>query len=63
MQQSLDDVGEELNDMRSELHKLMAVIQMKDKEIDELEQQLRSSKSQVNERSVGNEIIKSQIDD
>lgn len=49
-QQSLDDVGEELNHMRTELHKLMEVIQVKDQEIEGLEGQLQEVKRLATER-------------
>ena len=49
-QQSLDDVGEELTHMRTELHKLMEVIQVKDQEIEELEQQLKDAQQQATTR-------------
>ncbi|XP_060569764.1 flagellar attachment zone protein 1-like isoform X3 [Ruditapes philippinarum] len=46
-QESLDDVGTELRDMRDELHKLMGVIESKDHAIETLENQLRTSKGEV----------------
>lgn len=46
-QESLDDVGTELRDMRDELHKLMGVIESKDHAIETLENQLRSSKEEI----------------
>lgn len=38
--------------MRTELHKLMEVIQVKDQEIDELEQQLQEARELARERYV-----------
>lgn len=46
-QESLDDVGTELRDMRDELHKLMGVIESKDHAIETLENQLRTSKGEI----------------
>lgn len=46
-QESLDDVGTELHEMREELHKLMGVIESKDHAIETLENQLRTSKDQI----------------
>ncbi len=46
-QQSLDDVGAELTQMRTELQKLMEVIQTKDQAIEDLEAQLKVSKDKV----------------
>lgn len=46
-QESLDDVGTELRDMRDELHKLMGVIESKDHAIETLENQLRTSKGEM----------------
>ena len=47
LQESLDDVGSELHEMRNELHKLMGVIESKDHAIETLENQLRTSKDQI----------------
>ena len=47
LQESLDDVGTELHEMREELHKLMGVIESKDHAIETLENQLRTSKDQI----------------
>ena len=43
-QKSLEDAGDELNQMRTELHKLVEVIQVKDHTIESLEEQLHSLK-------------------
>lgn len=50
LQQSLDEVGGELTQMRTELQKLLEVIQVKDAAIEDLEQQLKVSRQQVNTR-------------
>ncbi len=47
LQQSLDDVGAELTQMRTELQKLMEVIQTKDQAIEDLEAQLKVPKDKV----------------
>lgn len=49
-EESLDDVGSELHEMRDELQKLMGVIQSKDQAIETLENQLRHSKETVESR-------------
>ena len=49
-QESLDDVGTELGEMRGELHKLMGVIQSKDQAIETLENQLRQSKEKIEDK-------------
>ncbi|XP_021360620.1 myosin heavy chain, fast skeletal muscle-like isoform X5 [Mizuhopecten yessoensis] len=49
-EESLDDVGTDLNDMRGELHKLMGVIETKDQAIETLEGQLKHSKNEIENR-------------
>lgn len=52
IQQSLDDVGSELNVMRKELHKLMGVIKTKDMEIENLGSELETTKKKVSHRYI-----------
>ncbi|KAL5003997.1 hypothetical protein ScPMuIL_017453 [Solemya velum] len=63
IRESLDDVGVELHDMRTELHKLMGVIEDKDKEITTLEGHLRASKDEVNHRERAMTDLKSLMSD
>ena len=50
LQQSLDDVGAELTQMRTELQKLMEVIQVKDQAIEDLEVQLKATQEKVSHK-------------
>ena len=52
LQQSLDDVGAELTQMRTELQKLMEVIQVKDQAIEGLEAQLKATQEKVSHKWV-----------
>lgn len=56
LQQSLDDVGADLSQMRMELQKLMEVIQEKDAAIESLEQQLKQEADGRWERWLRNEF-------
>ncbi|KAK3602752.1 hypothetical protein CHS0354_027751 [Potamilus streckersoni] len=55
-EESLEDVGSDLSEMRNELHKLLSVIQTKDQAIVTLENQLRTSKETLSfkEQAVSN---------
>ncbi|XP_071166881.1 uncharacterized protein [Mytilus edulis] len=48
--ESLDDVGSELTEVKGELHKLIGVIQDKDRNIETLESELKLSKENLNRK-------------
>ncbi|XP_063432270.1 trichohyalin-like isoform X4 [Mytilus trossulus] len=50
IRESLDDVGSELTEVKGELHKLIGVIQDKDRNIETLESELKLSKENLNRK-------------
>ncbi|XP_052100011.1 myosin-10-like isoform X6 [Mytilus californianus] len=50
IRESLDDVGSELTEVKGELHKLIGVIQDKDRNIETLETELKLSKENLNRK-------------